>query len=283
MHFMLRMLLGMSTCCETCALMGSHRYVSWPLTTALLPPPSSPAHAKHLPRLPILYLAHTQSVKKGIAHSQHEFGGVCGMQVLNFLSAPELLNMRLVYGDSLNGGGLTTQPTHVQLSARLATRQLPVFEQPAAQHGHSGHAAAAPGKKGAPQVSMKVKKLRGGTAKRANAAAVAAAASASPSAASTEALPAAGMVGHWLSAVDHASGREYFYNDTTGKSTWAIPPTLGTLSHIAWEPETGTQALEPLPDDTTADGQQLYRAESVVTWERAFGTGKGGWRIAGIM
>lgn len=200
-----------------------------------------------------------QAAKAGQAASRKQHGAVLGMDVVNLLEPVKLQQARVIYGTSLSRAvsGLT-EPTHMQIVARLVTRELPVTCKPTEHKARGNKRKAAAG---APKARVT----------RSSAAAVAGAAAASASS------------GVWRPVRDAASGHTYYWNDAGDRVSWDAPVTLGKVGESTpFCPATAPASVQALPDDLGTAAGQYHKVESIVVWERETQPG-GTWRIAGWM
>ncbi len=199
-----------------------------------------------------------QAAKAGQAASKKQHGTVLGMDVVNLLEPVKLQQARVIYGTSLSRAvsGLT-EPTHMQIVARLVTRELPITCSVKDSKQAKRRAAAAGAAK--PRVTRS---------------------SAAAAAGSTAALASAGV---WRPVRDSSSGHTYFWNDAGDRVSWDAPVTLGKVGEgTPFCPATAPASVQPLPDDLGTSAGQYHKVESIVVWERETQPG-GTWRIAGWM
>jgi hypothetical protein len=200
-----------------------------------------------------------QAAKAGQAASKKQHNAILGMDVVNLLEPVKLQQARVIYGTSLSRAvsGLT-EPTHMQIVARLVTRELPVMSTDESCTDNSTGAKRRGGASGASKARL------GRTASSAGQAPIAAA-------------------GVWRPVRDASSGHTYFWNDSGDRVVWDAPVTLGKVGEGApFCPAMAPASVQELPGDLGTSAGQYHRVESIVVWERDMQYGSA-WKIAGWM
>ena len=201
-----------------------------------------------------------QAAKAGQAASKKQHGAVLGMDVVNLLEPVKLQQARVIYGTSLSRAvsGLT-EPTHMQIVARLVTRELPITCSPVSEkiQGQKRRTGGAAG-------GSKARVTR-----------------TSAAAGGTQVPLAAGGV--WRPVRDAASGHTFYWDDAGERASWDPPVSLGKVGEgMPYCPATAPASVQALPDDLGSAAGQYHKVESIVVWERETAPG-GTWRIAGWM
>jgi hypothetical protein len=146
-------------------------------------------------------------VKAGLAADVAETGGVCGMDVLSGLAAPDIAWLRTWHPRMELEQSLMEKPHVAQVAVKLVHAQRPTFRPVTREATLAGRIEASS------RARTKPRKLH---------------IVASAKAPSTGAVPAT-FTGTWMPALDNASGHTYYFNDLTGAVSWEPPASLGML------------------------------------------------------